>query len=46
MSGDRLTCEGVDKTITQDELDFSLKAKLRIPPEERYQHAKIKLVFS
>ena len=36
----RLTCEDVDKTITQDELDFSLKRQFRIAPEDRYQHQK------
>ena len=29
-----------DKTITQDELDYNLKAKLRVSPEERYQAEK------
>jgi hypothetical protein len=33
----RLTCEDVDKTTTQDELDFALKRHLRMTPEERYQ---------
>jgi hypothetical protein len=41
----QLTCQGVDNTITQDELDFSLKAKLRIPPEQRYQDAKKNWLF-
>jgi hypothetical protein len=29
-----------DSTITQDELDYALKRKLRITPEARYQHEK------
>ena len=29
-----------DQRITQDELDFMLKKKLRVPPEQRYQHEK------
>jgi hypothetical protein len=33
-------CEDVDKTITQDELDFGLKRYLSMPPEERYQTHK------
>jgi len=36
----KLTNEGVDDTITQDELDYYLKANLRVPPEERYKHRK------
>ncbi len=36
----KLTNEGIDDTITQDELDYFLKANLRVPPEERYQHRK------
>ena len=28
------------KTVTQDELDYSLKRKLRVSPEQRYQHEK------
>lgn len=29
--------EGDNDTITEDELDYYLKAKLRVPPEQRYQ---------
>ena len=29
-----------DQRISQDELDFMLKKKLRVPPEQRYQHEK------
>ena len=29
--------ECVHDSITQDELDYYLKAKLRVPPEQRYQ---------
>ena len=29
-----------DRAITQDELDYRLKERLRIPPEQRYQHEK------
>jgi len=35
----------IDKTITQDELDYNLKAKLRVSPEERYQAEKRKWYF-
>jgi hypothetical protein len=38
--GDCLTFEDVYDSITQDELDYYLKAKLRVSPEERYQHRK------
>jgi hypothetical protein len=34
------TCQDVDKTITQDELDFGLKRHLGIPPEQSYQNGK------
>lgn len=34
------TFEGIDSTVTQDELDYYLKAKLRVPPEQRYQDKK------
>jgi hypothetical protein len=36
----RLTCEDVDKSITQDELDYALKRELRVSPEQRYQEEK------
>ena len=29
-----------DKTITQDELDYRLKERLRVTPEQRYQQEK------
>jgi hypothetical protein len=29
-----------DKTTTQDELDYRLKERLRVPPEKRYQREK------
>jgi hypothetical protein len=32
--------EAANDSITQDELDYYLKAKLRVPPEQRYQDAK------
>ncbi|MGA9841240.1 MAG: hypothetical protein WBP64_08005 [Nitrososphaeraceae archaeon] len=41
----RLTCEDVDKTTTQDELDFALKRDLRMTPEERYQLGKRSFLF-
>ena len=41
----RLTCEDVDKTTTQDELDFALKRDLRMTPEERYQLEKRSFLF-
>jgi hypothetical protein len=34
------SCDAASDSITQDELDYYLKRKLRVPPEERYQHAK------
>lgn len=34
------TCEGVYDSITQDELDYYLKRKLRVTPEQRYQDKK------
>jgi hypothetical protein len=37
---EKLTCYDPDETITQDELDFSLKLQLRVTPEERYQKEK------
>ena len=36
----KLTCEDVDETVTQDELDFGLKRQLSKTPEERYQEEK------
>ena len=36
----RQTCEAAYDAITQDELDFALKRKLREHPEERYQREK------
>jgi hypothetical protein len=41
----KLTNEGVDDTITQDELDYYLKANLRVPPEQRYQDRKYHWYF-
>jgi hypothetical protein len=38
--GDTYTCEDVYDTITQEELDWQLKQKLKVSPEERYQHEK------
>ena len=32
--------ECVKDSITYDELDYYLKANLRVPPEQRYQHKK------
>jgi hypothetical protein len=32
--------DSMRKTITQEELDYSLKMKLKVPPEERYQKEK------
>jgi hypothetical protein len=34
------TFEAANDSITQDELDYSLKRNLRMPPEERYQCKK------
>ena len=34
------TFECVNETITRDELNYSLKRKLRVPPEQLYQHEK------
>ena len=34
-----------DHRITQDELDYNLKEKLRVSPEERYQHEKRNWIF-
>ena len=34
------TCEDVWDCITQDELEYYLKMRLRIPPEQRYQRVK------
>jgi hypothetical protein len=39
------TLECVWDTITQDELDYYLKAKLRASPEERYQNEKREWFF-
>jgi hypothetical protein len=39
------TLECVYDSITQDELDYSLKRKLRIPPEQRYQYNKMNWFF-
>jgi hypothetical protein len=36
----KLTCEDVDETVTQDELDFGLKRQLSKTPENRYQEEK------
>jgi hypothetical protein len=36
----KLTMEAAIDSITQDELDFFLKSKLRMTPEERYQARK------
>jgi LPS sulfotransferase NodH len=40
MDGNGFTYEDVYDTITQEELDYFLKQRLKISPEERYQHAK------
>jgi hypothetical protein len=34
------TFEGLNNTITQDELDYYLKKKLRVSSEQRYQDKK------
>ena len=39
------TLEAAYDSITQDELDFSLKRKLRISPEQRYQQKKENWLF-
>lgn len=39
------TLECVWDTISQDELDYYLKAKLRVSPEERYQNEKREWFF-
>jgi hypothetical protein len=39
------TFRGMDDTITQDELNYYLKGKLMVPPEQRYQDKK-KIGFS
>ena len=39
------TCEDVWDCITQDELDYYLKMRLRIPPEQRYQSQKREWYF-
>ena len=45
-NGRRKHYEAVYESITQDELDYSLKGKLRVKsPEERYQYGKSQLVF-
>ena len=41
----KLTCQDVDKTITQDELDFMLKRYLAVSPEQRYQDQKANRFF-
>ena len=35
-----MDCDDYDSSITQDELDYGLKRKLREPPEQRYQRVK------
>jgi hypothetical protein len=35
-----ITCEDVYDTITQEELDWSLRQQLKVSPEDRYQHGK------
>jgi hypothetical protein len=35
-----ITCEDMYDTITQEELDWSLRQQLKVSPEDRYQHGK------
>jgi hypothetical protein len=39
------TCEAVYDSVTQDELDYSLKRKLRMTPEQRYEQKKRNYFF-
>jgi hypothetical protein len=40
MDGDGFTYEDVYDTITQEELDWQLRQRLKVSPEERYQDMK------
>jgi hypothetical protein len=40
LDGEGFTCEDVYDTITQEELDYELRYRLKVSPEDRYAHGK------
>ena len=42
---DQLTYEGIDHTITLDELNFGLKRELAMTPEQRYLRKKVNFLY-